>query len=206
MNMTSKINPEIQTRIRPALAGMLFAVLTLLFGFGLGVVFGANEGAIKGRLKASALEVRTSVYHDDDAAVKAALDKSWAYVQRAHLHAGGLGAAAVGLILVVMLLGGPIALTRAVSLGLGAGGLGYSVFWLMAAWRLPAVGSSTAAKESLAWLAVPSSGAFVAATLTLAVMLVAAMRRKVPTASPRPVTILSAGDEPVVEPSPSRRS
>jgi hypothetical protein len=164
-------------RLCPALAGVLGAVLTLLFGFAMGVVFGANEDAIKGRLKGSAIAVRTSVYHDDDAAIKAALDKSWTYVQRAHLHAGGLGSAALGLILVAVLLGGAAGLTRVVSLGLGYGGLGYSLYWLWAAFRLPVLGSSTAAKESLAWLAMPSSGAFVVATLVLCAMVVRAMWR-----------------------------
>lgn len=195
MNTARDTHPEFHRRIRPALAGLLFAVLTLLFGFSLGVVFGANEDAIKGRLKASALEVRTSVYHDDDAAIKAALDKSWVYVQRAHLHAGGFGAAALGLILVAILLGGPAALTRTVSLAFGAGGLGYSVFWLLAAFRLPGMGSSAAAKESLAWLAVPSSGAFVAATFALSVMLVAALWRKPAGTSPKAGATTPAGDD-----------
>ena len=167
-------------RLRPALAGLLGAVLTLLFGFALGVVFGANEDAIKSRLKASAVAVRTSVYRDDDAAIKAALDKSWAYVQRAHLHAGGLGSAALGAILVAVLIGGSAGLTRAVSLGLGYGGLGYSIYWVWAAFRLPVLGSSGAAKESLAWLAMPSSGAVVLATLILAGLIVRAMRRPSP--------------------------
>ena len=194
MNTARNTLPDFQLRLRPALTGMLFAVLTLVFAFGLGVVFGANEGAIKGRLKASALEVRTSVYHDDDAAIKAALDKSWVYVQRAHLHAGGLGAAAVGLILVATLLGGPAALIRAVSLGLGAGGLGYSAFWLLAAFRIPGIGSSAAAKESLAWLALPSSGAFVAATFALSLMLIAALWRKPAGTSQKTGTTIPAAD------------
>lgn len=194
MNTTRETIPELLAHIRPALAGMLLAVLTLLFGFGLGIVFGANEDAIKSRLKSSALEVRTSVYHDDDVALKAALDKSWVYVQRAHLHSGGMGSAAVGLILVAMLLGGPAMLIRAVSLGLGAGGLGYSIYWLLAAFRLPAVGNSAAAKESLAWLAMPSSAAFVTATVALVVMLIAAMRRKPAGMSLKPVATIPASD------------
>lgn len=156
---------------------MLLAVLTLLFGFGLGIVFGLNEGIIKSRLKASAAEVRETVYHGDDAAIKTVLDKSWAYMQRAHLHAGGLGATSVGLILLVSLLGTSAGLTRAISLGLGAGGLGYSVFWLWAGLRAPALGSTGAAKESLKWLAMPSSGAVVVATAVVAVLLMAVMVR-----------------------------
>ncbi|MGZ9083825.1 MAG: hypothetical protein ACXW3U_17295, partial [Rhodoplanes sp.] len=103
--------------LRPALPGLLFAVLTLLFGFGLGIVFGLNEDAIKSRLNASAAEVRDTVYGGDDAAITAALDKTWVNKQRAHLHAGGLGATAIGLILVVVLLDTSPGLTRAISLG-----------------------------------------------------------------------------------------
>ncbi len=168
---------QILRLFHPALPGMLLAVLTLLFGFGLGIVFGLNEGIIKSRLKASAAEVRESVYHGDDAAIKSVLEKSWVYMQRAHLHAGGLGTTAVALILLVSLLGRSAGLTRAVSLGLGAGGLGYSVFWLWAGFRAPALGGTGAAKESLKWLAIPSSGAVALATATIAVLLLAMIVR-----------------------------
>lgn len=166
---------DVLRHLRPALPGLLCAVFTLLFGFGLGIVFGLNEGIIKTRLKTSAAEVRDSVYHGDDAAIKAVLDKSWVYFQRAHLHAGGLGTTAVGLTLVVVALGtGPL-LTRLISLGLGGGGLGYSIFWLWAGLRAPALGSTGAAKESLKWLAMPSSGAVVMAVLAVAVLVGAAI-------------------------------
>ncbi len=116
--------------LRPALPGLLFAILTLLFGFGLGIVFGLDEEAIKSRLSASAVEVRDAIYHGDDAAMQPVLDKSWVYMQRAHLHAGGLGTTALGLTLLVALLGASGGITRIISLGLGAGGLGYSVLAL----------------------------------------------------------------------------
>jgi len=156
---------------------MLFAVLTLLFGFGLGIVFGANEDMVKSRLKASAAAVRETVYRSDDVAIKAVLDKSWVYMQRAHLHAGGLGATAVCLILLVSLLGTSPGWTRAISLGLGVGGLGYSLYWMLAGFRAPSLGSTGAAKESLDWLAIPSSGAVLVATVAVAVLLVAAIVR-----------------------------
>ncbi len=163
---------------RAVLPGLCFAVITLLFGFGLGVVFGLNEDAIKSRLTASASVVSTTVYKDDAKAITAVLDKSWAYMQRAHLHAGGLGAVAIALSLVVVLLGtGPLA-ARSVSLGLGVGSLGYSVFWLWAGFRAPSLGSTGAAKESLAWLAIPASGMVVAATAAVAVLIVLAMMRR----------------------------
>ncbi len=165
-------------RLRPALPGMLLALCTLLYGFGLGVGFGLNEDAIKSRLKGSAIAVRDTVYRGDDAAIKAVLEKSWVYMQRAHLHAGGLGAAAVGLILLVVALGVSPGVTRALSLALGAGGLGYSVYWMLAGFRAPGLGGTSAAKESLKWLAIPSSGLIVLATVAVAGLVGAAIFRR----------------------------
>lgn len=168
----------IHRQLRPALPGLFLAVLTLLFGFGLGILFGLNEDLVKDRLKASAAEVLEPVYHGDDTAAKPVLDKSWTYMKRAHLHAGSLGTAAIGMILVVCLLGTRPGITRAISLGLGVGGLGYSVFWLWAGFRAPALGSTGVAKESLKWLAMPSSGAVVVATVAVAVLLLIAIVRR----------------------------
>jgi len=167
--------PDLDLRLRPALPGLLLATLTLLFGFGLGIVFGLNEDAIKSRLSAAAANAPAAVYQQDAAKIKAILDKSWVYMQRAHLHGGSLGAVAVVLTLLVVLLGTRPLVTRAISLGLGAGGLGYSTFWLWAGFRAPALGSTGAAKESLNWLAMPSSGAFVMATVAVGALLILAM-------------------------------
>ncbi len=168
------------SRLRAAAIGLTLAVLTLLYGQGMGIVFGLNEDLIKSGLKASATEVSDTVYAGDAAAIKTVLDKSWTYMQRAHLHAGGMGTTAVALILLVCILGAARGLTMAIGLGLGAGGLGYSVFWMWAGFRAPALGSTGAAKESLAWLAVPSSGAFVLATAAVLVLLLVAIGRQPP--------------------------
>lgn len=163
---------------RAASAGLFLAVLTILFGQGMGVVFGLNEEVIKSRLKASAAGVRDTVYKGDDAALKAVLDKSWSYMQRAHLHAGAMGTTALGLIVVVGLLGTSRRTTLAIGVALGAGGFGYSVFWMWAGFRAPALGSTGAAKESLKWLAMPSSGGFVLATVAVLVLLSLSMVRR----------------------------
>ncbi len=163
--------------IRPVLGGLLLGVLTLLFGFFTGVVFGLNEEAIKSRLNASAAAVESTVYKQDAAAAKPVLEKSWNYMQRAHLHAGALGAVTLALSLVLVLLGTSPRVAGAASLALGAGGLGYSVFWMWAGFRAPGLGSTGLAKESLAWLAIPASGAVVAATCAVAVILVMAIVR-----------------------------
>ena len=164
--------------LRAALPGLLFAIATLLFGYGMGVVFGLNEDLIKSRLAASADAVSTTVYHGDSVAVKAVLSKSWTYMQRAHLHAGGLGSAAIGVTLVVVMLGVSAKWTRLISLGLGVGAFGYSLFWLWAGFRAPSLGSTDAAKESLAWLAIPSSGAVAVATLAAAGLIVMSLLRR----------------------------
>lgn len=163
--------------MRAVLPGLVFATLTLLFGFGLGVVFGLNEEAITSRLAASAAAAPAEVYGGDAAAVKAVLSKSWAYMQRAHLHAGSLGTAAIALTLLVVAVGVKPMITRLIALGLGLGGLGYSVFWVWAGARAPGMGSTGVAKESLAWLAMPSSGMVVASTAAVAVLLVLTLLR-----------------------------
>ncbi len=80
--------------------------------------------------------------------------------------------------LVVVLLGTGLLAARTVSLGLGIGRLGYSVFWLRAGSRVPSLGSTGAAKESLAWLAIPASGMVVASTAAVALLIVGAMMRR----------------------------
>ena len=159
--------------LRAAAVGLVLAILTILFGQGMGIVFGLNEDLVKSRLSASAEGVRDTVYQADDAAIKAVLSKSWSYMQRAHLHAGGMGTTALALIILLCLLDVSRRVTAAIGVGLGAGGLGYSVFWMWAGFRAPALGGTGAAKESLAWLAMPSSGAFVLATISALVLLVA---------------------------------
>jgi hypothetical protein len=139
--------------------GTLLALLTILFGFGFGGVFGAFEEPLKADLSARAETVRESVYAGDTAKMKSVIDKSWSYYKRAHLHGGGIGAVALGGILLLAALPTPRRRVRqGVALALGLGGLGYASFWMIAARAAPVLGGTDAAKESLAWLAVPSAG------------------------------------------------
>lgn len=94
-------------------------------------------------------------------------------MQRAHLHAGGMGTTAVALIIVLCLVGASRKITALISLALGAGGLGYSIFWMWAGFKAPALGSTGAAKESLKWLAMPSSGGYVLATIAVLIVVLA---------------------------------
>jgi hypothetical protein len=163
--------------LRAALPGLAVAVFTVLFGFAMGGLFGLNEEIIKDRLAASASAVTATVYQGDAAAAEPVLVKSWDYMQRAHLHGGAIGTAAIGLIVVMLLIGTTPRTTRVLSLALGLGALGYSVFWMWAGFLAPGLGSTGAAKESLRWLAMPSAGAVMLATATVAVLCVRAAVR-----------------------------
>jgi hypothetical protein len=163
--------------LRAALPGLALAVFTVLFGFAMGGIFGLNEDLIKNRLAASAAAVTATVYHGDAAAAEPVIAKSWDYMQRAHLHGGAIGTAAIGMIVVLLLIGATPRTIRVLSLALGAGALGYSVFWMWAGFIAPGLGSPGAAKECLRWLAMPSSGAVMLATAAVAFLCVRAMAR-----------------------------
>ena len=133
-------------------------MLAILCGFGLGGAFGLWEQKIKDHLAAEAKKVETTVYQGDAAKMKAVVDKSWVYIKRAHMHGGGIGAAALAVILLLALGRGPDLLKGVAAVLLGVGSLGYSVFWMLAALRAPGLGSTGAAKDSLRLLALPSTG------------------------------------------------
>lgn len=146
--------------LRSVRFGVLFAVLTLVFGFGLGGAFGAAEDTLKGHLQAKAEAVQDTVYAGDAAKISKVTGKAWVYFKRAHLHANGLGTTALALILMVSAflprLDCRFKLGATTALGVGA--LGYSAYWLLAGLAAPTLGSTHDAKESLGWLAIPSAG------------------------------------------------
>lgn len=138
--------------------GAALALSAILFGFILGGIFGFNEDAVKGRLEASGAAAVATVYQGDVAAKDAVVAKSWEYLLRAHMHGGGIGAAALGAIAAIVLLTGMGTVARWSALFFGAGALLYSIFWLWAGFKAPGMGSTGAAKEALAFLAVPGAG------------------------------------------------
>jgi len=152
--------------------GIFLALLTLLYGFSLGGAFGAFEDNIKGSLQATADEVKTTVYKGDEAAMKKITDKSWTYMKRAHLHANGLGTAALAIIFVLAGTSASSRLKGVISGALGIGALGYSSFWMFAAQRAPAMASTHDAKESLSWLAIPSAGLCILGLIAVMVLFV----------------------------------
>jgi len=153
------MDASITASLRAMRAGVLLAMLGVLFGFVMGGLFGAFEDSLKGGLAADADAVLATTYGGDTAKAQAVVDKSWAYFKRAHMHGGGIGAASLAVMLVLAAAGAHRRLSAAVALALGIGSIGYPVFWLLAGIRAPGMGGTGAAKESLEWLAVPSSGA-----------------------------------------------
>lgn len=145
-------------RLRPLAPGILFALAAIAFGFTLGAAFGAAEDLLKGHLEDSARAVLEDAYNGDADAAAAVVGKSWTYFKRAHLHANALGTSALAASLLLALLGPPSRLARISGLLFGIGALTYAVFWLVAGLRAPALGSTGAAKDALAWLAIPGSG------------------------------------------------
>ncbi len=158
--------------------GAALALLTLLYGFGLGGTFGAFEDDIKGHLKSEGQAVLDTAYGGDAAAMKKVTDKSWVYFKRAHLHANGLGTAALALILLLAHLPLDRRVRRLTALALGLGALGYPLFWMLSGLRAPGMGGTGAAKESLQWLALPSSGLCCLGLLAVAVITGRALFRK----------------------------
>jgi hypothetical protein len=143
---------------RAVRAGILLAIAAVLFGFVLGGAFGGIEDTLKGKLKASGERALATAYQGDVAAKEAVVAKSWEYLKRAHMHGGGMGSAALASIAILILTTtlGPIA--RASAAAFGSGALLYSLFWLIAGFTAPGMGSTAAAKEAFNWIAIPGAG------------------------------------------------
>lgn len=157
--------------------GALLALLTLLLGFTLGAVFGLAEDAVKDGFLETAKQTLAGSATDLEQEAGALVGRAWTYMKRAHLHANGLGTAALAMIVLMTLLPAAETLKKVTSFLLGIGALGYSTFWLLAARRTPALGSTDAAKESLRWLAMPTAAFCLIGLLLTLWLLIKASRR-----------------------------
>ena len=158
---------EIIEKMKIVRIGILLSLLTLLFGFVLGGLFGVIESKIKNHLKGEAQAVFDTVYKSDSITMKKITDKSWVYFKRAHLHANGLGAISLATILLLMFMPTPLLLKKLTAIFLGLGSFGYSLFWMFAALKAPGLGSTGAAKDALAFLAIPSAGLCIIGLISL---------------------------------------
>lgn len=165
-------------RLRPYWPALFLSMLALLYGFGIGIVFGAAEDVMKQTLKDDAKAALVDKYGGDEAKAKAVVDKAWSYQKRAHLHAGGLGASSLALVVLLALACKPSLVTRGAGVLLGVGALGYPVYWMVAGFAAPGLGGTDVAKEAYAWLGMPTSGAVVVGTVITLVVVTATLARR----------------------------
>ncbi len=147
--------------------GVLVAMIAILFGGLLGLSFGCCEDSIKDIFKSSSEKALPGIYKGDQAEANKVVKKSWVYMKRAHLHSQTMGVISIAFSLLVAWLSFPARAQLGVSLLSGLGSLGYGIFWMLAGFLAPGMGSTGAAKESIALIAQVSGAAFFAAGVTL---------------------------------------
>ena len=152
------MNTQMRSVPKSIAAAVCLSLLAIFFGFALGGAFGAIEGPIKKRLADSGTAVLQSVYKGDIAAKDAVVKKSWEYLQRAHIHGGAIVTAALASIATLILLSRLGLVAQLSALAFGSGALLYSLFWLLAGFMAPGMGSTGAAKEFLSFIAIPGAG------------------------------------------------
>ncbi|MBL8760203.1 MAG: hypothetical protein JNL50_02785, partial [Phycisphaerae bacterium] len=146
---------EYSIGLRRVWLGLVLSIVTTIYGFVGGAVLGLEDGAIRGALAARVPEASRG---ERDALV----DRSWTFLRRSHLHASGMGTAAIALISLVPVIAArqPRWLGAGMSLGMGAGGAGYAAALIVAAVRTPPLASAALAKESAKLIAIPAAGAY----------------------------------------------
>ena len=147
--------------------GVLVAIIAILYGGMMGLSFGCCEESIKKTLNISAEEAMTAKYDGDQAKVDEIIKKSWTYMKRAHFHSQTMGVISIAFSLLVAWLAYPEKAQLAIALLSGFGSLGYGLFWMLAGYMAPGMGSTSAAKESVGLIAQVSGGAFFVSGLLL---------------------------------------
>jgi len=123
-------------RMRAVRIGIALTILTLLFGIGMGILFGVNEDLVKDWISAG-----IAAYpglHDAKSSAKI-----WRYAQRAHFHATGIGAFTLGLVILVALSGMKERLKCLTAILIGLGGL-YPLAWFSMFLLSPSMGRGPA--------------------------------------------------------------
>ena len=133
--------------------GLLITLLSLVFGIGLGIVFGAKEEVFKNYISQNIQENPT--VHDDKSK-----DKICRYVQRAHFHSTGIAAYSLALLLIILVSKMKENAKRLSSTLIGVGTL-YSFSWYLMFYLAPTIGRDAAHShiltESIVYI---STGAF----------------------------------------------
>lgn len=131
----------------------VIAILTLIGGVFISILFGANEDYFKDKIN-EGLKKNEKVNQIQDPIEKAAVlkseaDKNWRYYQRFHFHATGIGAMIMGVLLFISFLSAPERIKAITSFAVSIGGFLYPFVWLFAAIYGPEMGREVA-KEKFA--------------------------------------------------------
>lgn len=116
--------------------GLALVLLGLLFGVGMGIVFGVNEDLFKDYI-AQGITANPDV-HDTKSP-----DKIWRYAQRAHFHATGIAAFSLGLVILVMFSTLKPTYKKASAILLGLSSF-YPLSWYTMFWLSPSIGRGPA--------------------------------------------------------------
>jgi hypothetical protein len=131
----------------------VIAILTLIGGVFISIIFGANEDYFKDKINEGLKKnVKVSQIQDPvekEAVLKTEADKNWRYYQRFHFHATGIGAMIMGVLLFISFLSAPERIKAITSFAVSIGGFLYPFLWLFAAIYGPEMGRE-AAKEKFA--------------------------------------------------------
>ena len=151
--------------------GLVLAMIAILFGGSMGLGFGCCEDSFKDTFKENATAVLTEKYKGDQSLADKVSKKAWVYMKRAHLHALTMGVISIVFSLVAAGLVFPVNLQLGISILSGLGSLGYGVFWFIAGFLAPGMGSTGAAKEAIGLLAQVSAASFYIAGVGLFITL-----------------------------------
>ncbi|MFO0835724.1 MAG: hypothetical protein U0638_12190 [Phycisphaerales bacterium] len=146
---------EYSIGLRRVWLGLVLAIVTTFYGFIGGAVLGLEDGPIREALAERVPEASR-------AESGALVDRAWTFLRRSHLHASGMGTAAIALISLVPVIAArfPRWFASGMSLGMGAGGAGYAAALIVAGVRTPSLASAALAKESAKMIAIPAAGAY----------------------------------------------
>ncbi len=131
----------------------LLAILGVIGGVFIAILFGFNEDMLKDEIKAG-LEKNVKVQQIEDPTkrsekISSEADKNWRYYQRFHFHATGISAMMLGLLLFLRRLKAPTRLVTLSSYAVSVGGFFYPFVWLFAGIYGPEMGRAEA-KEAFA--------------------------------------------------------
>jgi len=151
--------------------GMVLCVVTVLYSFVLGAAMGGQEALFKDHFKQTVQINAIQVFGDDNAKMDRAKERAWTYTKRSHMHAAGVGIIGLALMLMIPLVTSSRLFQHGLSLAYGLGSLAYPLTWLIAGFRVPTMGTTSAAKASIEWLAMPSVFLLVASTTVILILL-----------------------------------